>query len=141
METIAGLTRSILRVGFLLMTIVSNVCATQAVSSDSLKEEAPFRVNVYQTPQWKMNVVVAIHRPARITITVKNPDNTVMHQEMVGRKPGYYRWKFDFEEAQAGTYRFEITNGQQTIVRQVEIVSMPAIEAQRYMVYGPQLTP
>lgn len=128
-------------VSLLLTALVSSAWATQAASGDPVKEGTSFKVNMYPGPQWKMNLMMAISRPARITITVRNPDNTVLYREIIKRGSRRYWRKFDFEGSEPGAYRFEISDGQQTIVRRVEIVSIPVIDAQRYLVYGPQLTP
>lgn len=115
-----------------------NAQATGTEPGDSVTNESSFDVSLYMGPQWKLNLMLAIRRPGRVSITLKNAGNTVLYREFLKKRSTRYWRKFNFEGSAAGVYRFEISDGQKIIVRQVEIVDMPTVDAQRYMVYGAQ---
>ena len=106
---------------------------------DTPAYERPLGISMFMSPDWKLNVMLSTHRAGRIAITLKRADNTVLYREFVTKAPSRYWRKFNFEGSEPGVYRFEISDGQKTVVRQVEIVDIPTIEAQRYIVYGPQI--
>ncbi len=71
---------------------------------------------------------MAVRRSNRVSILVKDARNAVLYEERVKRTtPSYWR-KFNFDESKAGTYTFEISDGQETIVREIEAVDTPAVE-------------
>ncbi|MBC8153795.1 MAG: hypothetical protein H7Z72_12865 [Bacteroidetes bacterium] len=120
---------------------MNNVLATGIETGDPVREESSFKVSMHTAPHWKMNLMLAIPGPARITIILKNSNNTVLYREVVKKgSRGYWR-RFDFKGSEPGAYQFEITDGRQTATRRVDIVNLPAIDAQQYLIYGPQLTP
>ena len=90
------------------------------------------------SPQWKINLRLASRQPGRVTITLKDANNTVLYREYLKRVSVSYWRKFNFEGSEPGVYQFEISDGQQTIVRRVEIINVPTVESQRYITYGPQ---
>ena len=118
-----------------------SVPAAPTEPGDSVTHENSFDVGMYLGENWKVNLRLAIRRPERITITVKDPGNTVLYRELLRKTTRRYWRKFDFKGSQPGVYQFEISDGCQTIVRQVEVVDMPAIESQRYITHGPQIHP
>ena len=143
MKTTTRLTINALLVSLLLTTAVSRALATSTEPGDTVANETSFGVNMYLGPQWKLNLMMAISRPARVTIVIRDPNNTVLYREIVSRGPrprGYWR-KFDFEGSEPGGYVVEISDGRQTVTRRIEIVNLPAVDSQRYIVYGPQPTP
>lgn len=90
---------------------------------------------------WTINLMLAVHQPKRILILLKDAKGTILYREYLKRTPVNYRRKFKFDESEieSGVYRFEISDGQQTLVRHVEVVSIPAIEPQRYITYDMQI--
>lgn len=115
-----------------------NAQATGTDPGDSVSNENSFHVSLFMGPQWKMNLMLALPRPGRVSITLKNAGNTVLYREFLKKRSTRYWRKFNFEGSEAGVYRFEISDGRKIIVRQVEIVDIPTVDAQRYIVYGVQ---
>ena len=98
-----------------------------------------FDVGIFMEANWKINLMLAFRRPERIVVTLRGTNNAILHREYLRKTAFSYRLKFNFEEAEPGEYQFEISDGQHTIVRRVEIVNMPAVESQRYITYSPQI--
>ncbi len=122
----------------LTAALAVNAQATGTKPGDPVTKGNTFDVGMYMGPQWKINLLLDIRRPERLRITLKDSHDTVVYQEYVRRQSASYWRKFDFEQSEPGVYRFEISDGQKTIVRTVEVVHMPTIESQRYVTYGPQ---
>lgn len=141
MKTTARLIINALLVSLLLTATGSSAQAINAEPGDPVANETAFNVSLYMGPQWKLNLMMAISRPARITITIKNPANAVLYREIVRKGARRYWRKFNFEGSGPGAYVVEISDGRQTIARRVEIVDIPAVDSQRYIIYGPQPTP
>ena len=51
-----------------------------------------------------------------------------------------YRQKSNFEGSPSGVYQLETNDGQQTLVRRVEVVDIPAVDPQCYITYGLRTT-
>ncbi|GAB3640084.1 hypothetical protein [Spirosoma arcticum] len=137
MKTTAQLTVNALMVSLLLTTAMSGALAASAEPGDPVAKVTSFEVNTYLGPQWKLNLMMDISRPVRITIIIRNSDNTVLYREIVSRgSRGYWR-RFDFEGSEPGVYVVEVSDGRQMITRRIEIVDIPAIDSQRYIVHIP----
>ncbi|GAB2576844.1 hypothetical protein [Spirosoma areae] len=137
MKTINNFLRVLFLIG-LLFTSTELVALADKPDSAGVAQRS-FEVGMYMSPQWKINLRVAIRRPERLVITVRNAKNIVLYREYVRRgSTGYWR-KFDFEGSEPGVYQFEINDGQQSVVRRVEIVDIPTIDSQRYITYDQQL--
>ena len=132
---------SLLRITFLLAllgTSPQSIALADKPDTAGVAKSNALSVGLYMSPEWKLNLRLASRQPGRVTVTLKDANNTVLYREYVKRvSVGYWR-KFDFEGSEPGMYQFEISNGQQTIVRRVEIVNVPTVESQRYITYGPQ---
>ena len=136
MKKTAQSTINALVVSLLLITAMSHALVAGTEPGDPVAKETSFNVNTYLGPQWKLNLMMDISRPVRIMIIIRNSGNTVLYREIVSKgSRGYWR-KFDFEGSEPGTYRLEISDGRQTVTRQIEIVDIPAIDSQRYIVHG-----
>lgn len=136
MKTNVRIVINALAVSLLLSATISSTLATNTEPGDPVAKETSFDVNTYLGPQWKLNLMMDISRPVRLTIIIRNSDNTVLYREIVSKgSRGYWR-KFDFEGSEPGTYRLEVSDGRRTVTRQIEIVDIPAIDSQRYIVHG-----
>ena len=121
-----------------LTASVSHAQTTEPEPGDSVTTERSFEVAIFTETNRKINLILAIHRPKQIMVILKNAKNAVIHREFLRRTRKGYRQKFDFEGADPGVYQFEISDGWQTVVRRIEVVYLPAIDLQRYIIYGPQ---
>ena len=134
-------TRQILNVLLLTLLTTATVINAEARTTepgDSVTKARSFEVGTYLGADLKLNLRLAIHRPTRVLITLKDPSNTVLYREYLKKKQASYWRKFDFEESEPGMYQLEIRDDQQTTIHRVEVVDMPAVKSQRYLTYGPQ---
>lgn len=134
MKTIARQSLNALLVS--LLTLASPTLAQTTEPGDSVPRERSFDVGMYLGKQWNINLTLAARQPERIMITLKDPSNTVLYRESLKKRQTKYWRGFNFDGVAAGTYQFEISDGRQTIVRRIEVVDMPAVEAQRYITYN-----
>lgn len=121
-----------------LTALVSHAQTTEPEPGDPVTAERSFEVAIFTETNRKINLILAIHRPKQIMVTLKNAKNAVIHREFLKKTLKGYRQKFDFEGADSGVYQFEVSDGWQTIVRRIEVVNLPAIDSQRYIIYGQQ---
>ncbi|RRB04653.1 hypothetical protein [Larkinella rosea] len=133
MKTIAQQVLMILFLGFLIP--VSNAQVTAA--SEPASDNNAFEVSMFLGAQEKINLMLAVRQPKKVTIRLKDAKNTVLYQEDLSKTPASHWRKFDFEGMKTGVYYFEISAGQQVVVRQVEIGALPAVQAQRFITYAP----
>ena len=128
----------------ILLLISSVLASTIFVSAqtvgtvESIPKERSFDVGMYMDARYRINLMLVVRRSNRVSIVVRDAQNDVLYEERVKRTtPGYWR-KFSFDESKSGTYTFEISDGRQTIVRRIDVVDTPAVEPQRFVIYGPQ---
>ena len=136
MKTIAQLIRNTLLMSLLLTTSDLRAQVTSISQDDSVKKQTSFEVGMFIEARGKLNLMLATHQPKRVSITLRDANKTVLYIIHLKKTPLTYRQKFDFEGSPSGIYQLEISDGQQTLIRQVEVVDMPAIDAQRYITYG-----
>lgn len=139
MKTIARQITNSLMLSILMGISGVSAQATRVEPGDTTAYERPFDISMFMSPDWKLNVMLNVRQAGRVTITLKRADNTVLYQEYVKKASTRYRRRFNFEGSEPGVYQFEISDGQKTIVRRVEVVNIPAVGPQRYMTYGPQI--
>lgn len=108
---------------------------------DSGKGAKSFEVGMFMESNWTINLMMAVYQPKRVIVTLKNDKGVILFRQYLKKSAVNYRLKFHFEEAESGVYDFEISDDRETIVRQVTIVSMPAVNSQRYITFGPQRNP
>ncbi|GAB3929953.1 hypothetical protein [Larkinella terrae] len=132
MKTIAQQVLMILFFGLIVPVSHAQVTAAGEPASD----KNAFEVSMFLGTREKINLMLAVRRPKKVTIRLKDAKNTVLYQEALSKTPASHWRKFDFEGMQTGVYYFEISNGQQVVVRQVEIGALPAVQAQRFITYA-----
>ncbi|AKD55638.1 hypothetical protein [Spirosoma radiotolerans] len=104
---------------------------------DSGRGGKSFEVGMYMESNWTINLMMAVYLPKRVVVTLRNEKGAVLFRQYLNKSSVKYRLKFRFDEAESGVYDFEITDDRETVVRQVTIVRMPAVESQRVITFGP----
>ena len=127
-----------LLLSLLLVAPVINAQSVNIEPEDATSKVSSFEVGMFMESNWTINLMLAVHQPKRILVTLKNDKGVLIFRDYLKKIPANYRMKFKFNESDAGVYQFKISDDRQTIVRQVEVVYMPAVESQRYITYGPQ---
>lgn len=140
MKTLAQQFRNALLVSLLTVASGINAQSIDTEPGDPVAKERSFDIGMYIGAQRKINLMLNVNRPERIIITMRDANNTVLYREYLKKGPAKYWRKFDFEGSESGVYEFEVRTGRQTIKRRVEVVDIPAIEPQRYITYGPQIS-
>jgi hypothetical protein len=132
MKTIA---QHVLMTFFLgLIVPVSNAQVTAA--NDPNTGKAAFEVNMFLGTQEKINIMLAVRQPRKVTIRLKDANSTVLYREALSKTPASHWRKFDFEGMKTGVYYLEISDGHQKIVRQIEVGALPAVQSQRFITYA-----
>ncbi len=117
-------------VAFASSTIFAN---TEATSSNKAQH---FAIGVYQGKGTQtMHIMVDKEVGNRVSILVKDHAGRVIHQEYITKKTATYHGKFDFSEATEGTYQIEITDGKETLVKQIHISNTQATATNRTLTY------
>lgn len=119
-----------------LFLVSPGIYAQANDSRNSLTKGPAFNISMYMDAQRKMDLRIDSHQSKRIVVVLKNAKNAVIYREYLKRSPISYWRKFNFDQSESGTYQFEISDDQQTIVRRIEVVDLPVVEPQRYIVYG-----
>ena len=125
-------------VSALLTSLLLSGTVQATEPSDPVAKENSFDVLMYLGAHGKVNLNLAINRSKRVTVTLMDVKKDVLYQDFLKQSPHCYQLKFNFEGSKSGVYQIEISDGKNTVVRQVEVVDMPTIEPQRYIVYNPQ---
>ncbi|WP_093832385.1 hypothetical protein [Spirosoma endophyticum] len=137
MKTTTQHVMNVLLVSLLMAASVINAQAATLNPDDSTPKEHSFEVGMFMEAEWTVNLMLAIHQPKRIMITLRNEKGVVIYREYLKKSTTNYRRKFKFDksEVESGVYQFEISDNQQTIVRRVEVVNIPTVESQRYITF------
>ncbi|WP_460635236.1 hypothetical protein [Larkinella harenae] len=99
-------------------------------------DKSAFEINLFLGQREKLNLMLAVRQPKRVTIRLKDASNSVLYKEtLIGKRANHWR-KFDFSTMKTGTYFFEISNGDQVVIRQIEVGAIPATETQRFISYA-----
>ena len=107
----------------------STVLATEPVET-KLEANKSFDVGMYRIMNsMKVNLAVEKLKGNTVEITLKNDKNEIIYTEFIGKKLVKFSKKFDLTGLADGKYRFEITNGKETITKEVNVETrqpMPA---------------
>lgn len=105
-----------------LFTTVSFFATAKTDANDATNTQTTFKVGVYQTLNtMKVNVMIEKLSGKNLTVFIKNADGEVLHTERIGKKQVTYHGKFNLEDLENGKYSFEICDGKNKIVKNVEV--------------------
>ncbi|MFD1142049.1 hypothetical protein ACFQ4C_13065 [Larkinella insperata] len=121
----------------LLLGLIVPVSNAQPTRTDGTStEKNAFDVNLFLGQREKINLMLAVRQPKRVTIRLKDAHNAVLYKESLTKLPANHWRKFNFEGMKTGTYYLEISNGDQVVIRQIEVGAIPATETQRFISYA-----
>ena len=103
-----------------LMTLLFGLiwlASNAQITGDLVTGKKAFEINLFMGKQEKINLMLAVKEPKKVTIQLKDANDAVLYQESLSRVPASHWRKFDFEGMKTGVYYLEISNGQQKIVR------------------------
>ena len=76
----------------------------------------------------KMNVLIEKQEGERLIVRLLNDQGQVLHQDVLTKKQKKYARRLDFSESKDGRYTVEITNGQERIVKQINLSTQGLVE-------------
>ncbi len=120
---------------------ISALVALSFISNANTDTNTPnkasnFAIGVYQTQKTlKMNLLLEKVIGKKVIIYLKDEKGNLLHTETVAKATPSYRGQFDMSELTDGTYTFEITDGNETLVKQVKLQSKE-VETSRKMTFN-----
>ncbi|GAB2779251.1 hypothetical protein GCM10027275_23490 [Rhabdobacter roseus] len=89
-----------------------------------------FGVGMYRIQNTlKMNLLIEKQEGERLTVRLLNEQGQVLHEDLLTKKQKKYARRLDFSEIKDGRYTVEITNGQERIVKQINLSTQGIVEA------------
>lgn len=99
----------------------TTVLATEPIAT-KLDANKTFDVGMYRiTNSMKVNVMIEKTAGKSLEINLLNDKNEVVYTEFVSKKASKFAKKFDLTGLADGMYRFEISNGNEKITREVNL--------------------
>ncbi|WP_337041969.1 hypothetical protein [Emticicia sp. 17c] len=106
------------------LALVAGLFTFSSVLATELAEGKTFDVGMYRVNNtMKINVMIAKEQGNWVEIRLKNEKNETIYVEVVNRKTTQFAKKFDLQGLEDGKYRFEISNGKETIVKEVSLLT------------------
>jgi len=105
------------------MTFIANATNTNATSvgAEPTKSKT-FEVGIYQSINTlKMNVMIEKEAGKDLLIVLKDKNGDVLATEKVNKNDKFYHGKFDLGNLDDGKYTFEITKGNEKVVKEVNL--------------------
>ena len=109
---------------FAMALVAGMITLTTAMAADPIETSAvsPFEVGMYRVVNsMKINLMIEKTEGVWVEIRLKNEKNEVIYTEVVNKRSKNFAKKFDLAGLEDGKYRFEITNGKETIVKEVNL--------------------
>jgi hypothetical protein len=107
----------------------STVLATEPIEA-KLDVNKSFDVGMYRVANsMKVNVMIEKLKGNIVEINLKNDKNETIYTEFVGKKSVKFAKKFDLAGLSDGKYRFEISNGKEIIIKEVNVETHQPIPA------------
>ncbi|MFC5409306.1 hypothetical protein ACFPMF_08320 [Larkinella bovis] len=128
---------STILVSLFLTAATPRVQATDTETGNAAAQS--FEVGMYVGISKKLNLAVLVRGTKPVMISLKDSNNRELFRTLRKRSETSHRLRFNFENSVSGVYHIEVSDGQQTVVREVEVVETAPVEAQRYIVYNPSV--
>lgn len=101
-----------------------NVAAFAEEPETTTAKKKSFAVGMYQTiNSTKMNLLVEKTGSDKIYVVLKDAKNEVLYAETIAKKDAKYWRKFDMADLKDGNYRFEVSNGKETVVKEISLAT------------------
>lgn len=75
---------------------------------------ATFQTGMYTTIDGKLHIALDKQKGGAIDIRLTNQEGMVVYSQHVGKNKSQYRAKFDLSNLPDGTYKVDVSNGQET---------------------------
>ncbi|MBN8824898.1 MULTISPECIES: hypothetical protein [unclassified Spirosoma] len=120
---------------YLIMLSVAGMAQSPDQNIPETEEEKPYEISAYMGSNRIVNLMVVVRQLKGVTLKVKDPTDTILHELQLKKSPRAYHIKLNFEDSQSGQYQLEISDGRNLLIRRIEVVDVPAIESQRYITF------
>lgn len=118
----------------LLISIAGKAQSADTVGTTWI-DDKPFELATYMSANRTVNLMVMVKQVTGVTLKVKNADDATLHELQMKKSPKAYHIRLNFDSSQSGAYKLEISDGRKTFIRQIDVVDLPATEAQRYITF------
>lgn len=110
------------------LALVAGLFTFTAVSATELAEGKTFDVGMYRVVNtMKVNLTIAKEQGNWVEVRIKNEKNETIYVEVINRKTTQFAKKFDLQGLEDGKYRFEISNGKETVTKEINLqTKLPA---------------
>lgn len=135
-RTLRQFTNALL-VGLVMISATGNAQSIDN-GADSAIGEKPFDVAAYMGANRTINLMLAVYRVKGVTLVLKDAHDTILYELYLKKSPKAYHHKLNFEGCRSGVYQLEISDGQQKVIRRIDVVDIPAIDSQRYVTFTSQ---
>ncbi|MES2795044.1 MAG: hypothetical protein V4683_03705 [Bacteroidota bacterium] len=84
-------------------------------------------IKPFASSMYKINGVQAINlfvnklEGSKVKIVLKDTDGTVIYRDVIGKKRTKFRTKFNMDQLKTGSYTLELTDGNSTEIKNIEI--------------------
>ena len=123
----------------LMMSMIGRAQSIDQQITTSVAEK-PFELGTYMGVNRSINLMLMVNQVPGVTLTIKDADDTTLHELYMKKSPRVYHYKLNFDGSQSGIYTVAISDGRKTIIRRIEVVDIPATEAQRYITFTSPFT-
>ncbi|QHV95316.1 hypothetical protein [Spirosoma endbachense] len=134
MKTVKHLFAQILSLSLIVLSIAGKAQSTDQELTSWAKEKS-FEIGTYMGENRTVNLMLMVRQTNGVTIRIKNADDEILHELSMKKSPRAYHYKLNFDGSRSGLYKLEITDGRKTLIRRIEVVDVPATEAQRYITF------
>jgi hypothetical protein len=139
MEPLKRQVKLILSLYLIILSLIAKAQSADPEVAESLKEK-PYEIGSYMGVNRTVNLMIMVHQATGITIKIKDADDTILHEQYMKKSLKVYHYKLNFENSQSGLYKLEISDGRKILTRRIEVVDVPATEAQRYITFTSPVT-
>lgn len=104
------------------LALVAGLFTFTSVSATELAEGKTFDVGMYRVVNtMKINLTIAKEQGNWVEIRIKNEKSETIYVEVINRKTTQFAKKFDLQSLEDGKYRFEISNGKETVTKEINL--------------------
>ncbi|WP_044172389.1 hypothetical protein [Flectobacillus major] len=116
---------------FALLSVVSFATLANNDTNTPTKTKS-FEVGMYQSKNTnKMNVLIEKVVGKKVTILVKTEKGEILSTETVAKGTDSYHGKFDLDALKDGKYIFEITDGTEKVIKNINLETPKSVEVSR----------
>lgn len=134
MEPLKRQIKAILSLGLVALCLTGRAQSTDQEAAPLIAGPS-YEIGSYMGTNQTINLMIMVRQAKLVTLKIKNAKDEILHELSMKKSPEVYHYKLNFENSQAGQYKLEISDGLKTLIRWIDVVDVPATEAQRYITF------